>query len=167
VGTGSPESIRAALARKELAAALQRAALAGLLGLEERDVLAVQHLALAGRLTPTQLAAQLRMSSGGVTALLARLQRRGFVARAPHPLDRRSTTVALTPAIERLAGEAVAPLVEEIDRLVRGLPAEQRHAVDRFLGLVAAAADRAADDLARAADAREAEQAPRVARLLT
>lgn len=60
----SPLSIRAALHRKALADARQRVALARRLGFTESEVLAIQHLARAGELTPGQLGAQLQLSSG-------------------------------------------------------------------------------------------------------
>jgi DNA-binding MarR family transcriptional regulator len=147
------EAIREAINRKELAATRQRSALARLLGVSETDVLAIQHLAVAGRLTPTQLGGMLGMTSGGATALVQRLEREGFVAREPHPHDRRSTLLRLTPESERRAGGALAPLVEAIDELVSRLPAGEQRAVTRFLAAVADAGERHADELARRADA--------------
>ena len=147
------EAIREAINRKELAAARQRSALGRLLGLSESDVLAVQHLAAAGRLTPTQLGALLGMTSGGATALVQRLEREGFVAREPHPRDRRSALLSLTPEIERQAGNALAPLVDAIDELVHGLPDGDRRMLTRVLAAVADAGERHADELARRADA--------------
>ena len=41
------------------------------------------------RLTPTELARHRMMTSGGMTALLDRVERKGFVARSPNPADRR------------------------------------------------------------------------------
>jgi DNA-binding MarR family transcriptional regulator len=149
------EAIREAVNRKELAAARQRTALGRLLGLSESDVLAIQHLAAAGRLMPTQLGALLGMTSGGATALVQRLEREGFVAREPHPHDRRSALLSLTPEIQRQAGDALAPLVEAIDELVDGLPAADRRLLARFLAAVADAAERHADELARRADAAQ------------
>ncbi len=147
------QAIREAINRKELAATRQRSALARLLGLSESDVLAIQHLAVAGRLTPSQLGAMLGMTSGGATALVQRLEREGFVAREPHPRDRRSALLRLTPEIERQAGDALAPLVEAIDDLVDRLPAGDRRLLARFLAAVADAGERHADELARQADA--------------
>jgi DNA-binding MarR family transcriptional regulator len=151
----APESIRASLNRKALASARQRAALSRLLGLQESDVLAIQHLAHAGRLTSTQLGSLLGLSSGGVTALVHRLERAGCVARAPNPRDRRSTLLRLTPAIERRAGEALAPLVAELDALIGRLGADERRAIDAFLAGVAEISERHADELARRADDSE------------
>jgi DNA-binding MarR family transcriptional regulator len=147
------EAVREAINRKELAAARQRSALGRLLGLSDTDVLAIQHLAAAGRLTPTQLGSMLGMTSGGATALVQRLEREGFLAREPHPRDRRSALLRLTPEIERQAGEALAPLVAAIDALTAELPGDDRRRVTRFLAAVAEAGERHADELARRADA--------------
>jgi DNA-binding MarR family transcriptional regulator len=49
-------------------------------------------------LTPKQLAATLGLTTGAVTSLTDRLVDSGLLLRAPHPTDRRSLTLALTPA---------------------------------------------------------------------
>jgi DNA-binding MarR family transcriptional regulator len=149
----SAEAIRAALNRKDLAAARQRTELARLLGLAETDVLAVQHLALAGRMTASRLGAQLRMTSGGSTALVQRLLRQNCIVREPHPHDRRSTLLRLTPEVERRAGEALAPLVHRIDRLTADLPAPERRRLADVLAQIAEAAEVHADELTRQSDA--------------
>ena len=150
---GTPTLIRAALHRKALADARQRAALARRLGLTDSEVLAVQHLARAGELTPGQLGALLQLSSGGTTGLIHRLQRAGHVSRHPHPRDRRSAVVRLTPAIAAWATEAWAPFVAEIDARAAGLSEGQQEVVRRFLEGAAEAAERHADRLVRDADA--------------
>jgi DNA-binding MarR family transcriptional regulator len=147
-------SIRAALNRKALADARQRAALARRLGLTESEVLAVQHLARAGGLTPGQLSAQPQLSSGGTAAVIHRLERAGRIARNAHPRDRRSTIVRLASAIEESATEAWAPLVAELDDLVHELSSTDCSAIERFLERVADAAEQHAYRLARDADAR-------------
>lgn len=158
----SAQSIRAALNRKDLASARQRTELARLLGLADRDVLAVQHLALAGPLTASQLGAQLCMTSGGATALVQRLERQGCIAREPHPHDRRSTLLRLTADVERRAGDAVAPLVHRIDRVTADLSSAERHRLAEVLALIADAAELHADELMRQADAatRAAAETP-------
>jgi DNA-binding MarR family transcriptional regulator len=152
IESSSAEGIRASLNRKALASARHRAALGRLLGLGEGEVLAIQHLARAGRMTPSQLGSVLRLSSGGATALVQRLERQGHVAREPHPHDRRSVLLRLTPQIEQRAGEVLAPLVAEIDALTARLSEDERALVADFLARVADAGERHADDLARAAD---------------
>lgn len=149
----APTLIRAALHRKALADARQRAALARRLGLTDSEVLAVQHLARAGELTPGQLGGLLQLSSGGTTGLIHRLQRAGHVSRHAHPHDRRSAVVRLTPAIAEWATEAWAPFVADIDALVDAMAGDEREAVRRFLQAAAEASERHADRLVREADA--------------
>ena len=126
------------------------------LDLAEHDVMAVQHLAHAGELTPTQLARRLRLTSGGATALVQRLERRGFVARTPHPVDGRSTCLRLTAEIEALAGDALAPMVADVEAALAELEAREAAAVARFLAAVAEIAERHADELVRRADREDA-----------
>jgi DNA-binding MarR family transcriptional regulator len=149
----APTGVRAALHRKALADARQRAALARRLRLTESEVLAVQHLARAGELTPGQLGGLLQLSSGGTTGLVHRLERAGHVTRHAHPRDRRSTVVRLTPAIAAWASEAWAPFVAELDALVEAMTADEREVVRRFAEGAARAAERHADRLVRDADA--------------
>jgi DNA-binding MarR family transcriptional regulator len=157
----TPEAVRALLARKSLADARHRGALARLLRLADTDVLAIQHLAWAGSLTPSRLGAQLRLTSGGTTALVQRLERMAYVVREPHPEDRRSTLLRLTEQAERDAGELYAPLVRDLDAAVEELDDGAREAVAAFLAEIASIGERHAEELARAADA-ERPQIPRV-----
>ena len=148
------EAIRASLARKSLADTRQRAAVATLLQLSETDVLAMQHLAWAGALTPSELAGRLRLTSGGVTALIHRLERAGYVTRGPHPGDRRSSLVRLSEDGRSRAADLYAPLVHELDEAVAALGAEDRDVVARFLARVAELGEAHAVELQRSAQAQ-------------
>ena len=149
-------TVRSVLVRNELAATRLRIALGRLLGLVEHDVLAVQHLARAGELTPTQLGRLLDLTSGGATALVQRLERRGFVSRAPHPVDRRSTCLRLTAEIEELHAAALAPLRGR-HRGRRRASRERTTRGDRSLpGPGRATVERHADELARRAERNDA-----------
>ena len=72
------------------------------------------------RLTPTELARHM-MTSGGMTALLDRVERKGFVARSPNPADRRGNLVGLTDDGLRVIDEAMAVHADVEHRLVAGL----------------------------------------------
>lgn len=146
------ELVRGALLRKGLADVRQRAALARDLDVSDSEVLAMQHLARAGELTPGQLGTLLQLSSGGVTALIDRLQRGGHVTRQGSARDRRSTTLRLTEAIAARASEAWSPFVAEIDRLVLKLSERDCEVVYGFVEAAAEAAQRHADRLVRDAD---------------
>ncbi len=70
------------------------------------DMKALQLLLQEGPLTPGDLAGRLKLTSGAVTSVLDRLERREMVRREPHPDDRRKVVVRAD--LERLsAGENV------------------------------------------------------------
>ncbi len=148
-----PEAIRASLMRKALADARQRAAVAAQLRITETDVLAIQHLALAGAMTPSRLAEEVRLTSGGMTALIRRLSRLGYLTREAHPEDRRSSLIRLSAMGEERAAELYAPLVRELDAATAALRPAEREVVAGYLARVAdlgeAHADRLVESLER------------------
>jgi DNA-binding MarR family transcriptional regulator len=135
------ETIRQLLNRRDLASARHRAAISRRLGLTDSEMLAVAHLAQRGRLTPSELGELLDLSSGGVTALVQRLELPGHVERSRHPTDRRSVQIELSPAFVKRAGEAFNPLVAELDELTTELSETERATIRRFLSRVALATE--------------------------
>jgi DNA-binding MarR family transcriptional regulator len=78
-------------------------------------------------LTPTALNRELLLSSGGVTHLVDRLERKGLVARRPGVADRRCVHVVLTSAGRAVADRAMTLHATTERRLVKGLStAEQQ-----------------------------------------
>jgi DNA-binding MarR family transcriptional regulator len=69
-----------------------------------------------GSATPGQLATELGLTTGSVTAMLDRLARLGYLTRRPDPGDRRKVTVVPTPEAQRRAGALYGPLAEQGDR---------------------------------------------------
>ena len=53
------------------------------------------------------------LTSGGVTAMLTRLERQGYVRRATDPADRRRVTVEVTEQARRLTDELYGPIVHD------------------------------------------------------
>jgi DNA-binding MarR family transcriptional regulator len=132
---------RFGLERSRLTAAIARRA-----GIPESDLAALEHLELAGPLSPKDLAERLLLTPGSVTALLDRLERAGWVRRRPHPESRRSLLVELGPAAhEAAAGAGLGEYEAAVERAARRLAPSERAAAARFLEEVrAAAADRTA-----------------------
>jgi DNA-binding MarR family transcriptional regulator len=104
------------------------------LGLNEGDYGVLAPLRRAGvpfELTPTELTKHRMMTSGGMTAALDRLERKGLLVRVPNPADRRGSLVRLTDAGRTVIDEAMAQHVLVEQRLVSGLDQhEQRHLRD-------------------------------------
>ncbi len=59
------------------------------------------------RMSPTQLQETLLVTSGGISNLLSRLERSGWIERQTDPRDRRGVIVELTPTGRALADEAM------------------------------------------------------------
>jgi DNA-binding MarR family transcriptional regulator len=98
-------------------------------GLKQGDYGVLVALRRAGapyRLTPTGLARRRMMTSGGMTPVIDRLERRGLVARVPNPDDRRGSLVELTDAGREAVDEAMALHADVEQRLVAGLDDSER-----------------------------------------
>src|ERR1043166_5846990 len=65
-------------------------------GLNRTDMRALDIVGRAGPLAPTALARALGFTTGGVTTVLDRLERAGYVRRRPDPGDRRRQLVETT-----------------------------------------------------------------------
>jgi DNA-binding MarR family transcriptional regulator len=102
-------------------------------GLSLAEMRALDHLQVAGGLTPGQLGVRLQLTSGAVTALVDRLERRGLVERTAHPTDRRSTLLRLTATTERFAAESYDEFMRDVTRAARRLSAEENEAARLFL----------------------------------
>jgi MarR family 2-MHQ and catechol resistance regulon transcriptional repressor len=74
-----------------------------------------------GRLRMTDLAAQVGLSTSGLTRLVDRLERDGLAEREACPTDRRGAFTVVTPAGRTRAQAALAGHVELIDRWFTGL----------------------------------------------
>jgi DNA-binding MarR family transcriptional regulator len=147
-GNGAQEDDnRNGLLRWELAAARHRIVLGRRLGLAETEVLAVQHLIQADELTPGALGDLLQLSSGGVTAMVSRLERAGYVARRRHPQDKRRALLRPTPALRARAAEAWAPLIANIDAVVGSLSQREQRLIGDVVTRLTQAIDHHADRL--------------------
>ena len=99
------------------------------LGITEADYGVLVPLRRAGEpfeLTPTELARQKLMTSGGMTAALDRLERRGFLERRPNPADRRGSLVRLTEAGRRVVDDAMARHADAEHELLAALGPTER-----------------------------------------
>lgn len=65
------------------------------------------------------IAMELKITPGGASKLVDRIEASGYCRRRPNPDDRRSSLLELTPAGRRLVTEAGAVFDEELDRWLR------------------------------------------------
>lgn len=114
------------------------------LGLNEGDYGILAPLRRAGEpyeLTPTELAKHRMMTSGGMTAALDRLERKGLLERVPNPADRRGSLVRLTDAGREVVDEAMTRHVGTEQRLVSALDDDERSALSALLRKLLSAVD--------------------------
>lgn len=130
-------TVTALLYRRDVAMARHRAALSRRLGLSEIEVVAVLHLAQRRELTTARLGALLDLSSGGATALVQRLERLGVATRRPHPEDRRSSLIRLSPRTAEELARASAPLTDGVEAAARALGPDAAGAVAAVLARLA------------------------------
>lgn len=75
-----------------------RSTLAGKVGVGAAEMRAMSIIGTAGEMTPKELSILLDITTGSMTAMVDRLEAAAMVARNPHPTDRRSLLLTLTPA---------------------------------------------------------------------
>jgi MarR family transcriptional regulator, organic hydroperoxide resistance regulator len=107
-------------------------------GLGMTDMQMLHMLQLYGPSTPTQLGAWTRLSSGGVTVALDRLEKGGYVRRERNPADRRSLLIALIPTRLRKITAMYEGVEKETRRLLAMLPSGDLEAVVRFFETLSA-----------------------------
>lgn len=140
------------------AAAGEEAARHGL-SIAELEVLDV--LRRKGPLSVGQVRRRVRVSSGGATYLVSRLEARGLVERRDVPGDRRARVAALTPAGEEVIASAQPAFGQRMRRALSGMGKKERRAL---LELLEALEDSCILDEHRAAEQRAERAAAELAR---
>ncbi len=77
----------------------------------------------------------LSITVGGASKTVDRLERDGLVARRPHPSDRRSSLIALTPAGATTHAAAQRLIATELEARIEGVLSDR--ALDRLHGAIA------------------------------
>lgn len=109
---GSDQRVIAALRRIVRAIDLHSRDLERSFGVTGPQLVALQELARLGPVPTGKLARHTHVSHPTMTGILARLEKRGLIARARDESDRRRVTVRVTDAGEALLAAAPSPLQE-------------------------------------------------------
>ncbi len=126
--------------RKFIAAAIFfNAQVADKVGLGLTDMQMLHTLQLYGASTPSRLAASTGLSSGGVTVALDRLEKAGYIRRAPNPHDRRSLLITLVAARMRKIASIYESVERETRRVLDTVPARDLRVVVHFFETLHAA----------------------------
>ena len=130
-----PQPILADLVREYTSAVLRHAAAtAKRMSLETSELAALEHLQAAGPMTQKRLGERLSISPGAVTAMIDRLESRGYVERIPNPEDRRSALVLITKAGLEESVRHLWSYIEDMKGVEEGFSEEEQDVIARFLG---------------------------------
>jgi len=114
-------------------------------GLNRTDMRALDITGRSGPLAPTELARLLGFTTGGVTTVLDRLERAGYIRRQPDPTDRRRQVVQITEYTAARDREVFDGLIRQTGDLLATYTDDQlaviRDFLDRTRQLTAAYAD--------------------------
>jgi DNA-binding MarR family transcriptional regulator len=96
------------------------------LGVNRTDGRCLDVIQQTGRISAGELADRAGLTSGSVTAVIDRLEAKGYVRRVADPEDRRRVLVELTDLMEHRAWELWGPLAQ------RGIPQLERLSVSEI-----------------------------------
>ena len=131
------------LVREHSSAVIRHAAAtAKRMGLEASELSALEHLQAAGPMTLGSLGERLSMSPGALTALVDRLEKKGYVERLPNPKDRRSALVRETEAGLKDSLKHLWSYIEEMKSIEGRFSKEEREIIARFLSAATEATHR-------------------------
>ena len=127
------EALNRAGREQSTATVLFHSAIAERFGLSPTDSKTLEVLERLGPLTAGQLVEHTGLASASVTALIDRLEQKGFVRRVRDPEDRRRVIVELVPeGVARIA-EAFVPFTRSLDELWAPYTVEQLELLRDFL----------------------------------
>ncbi|HSO89931.1 MAG TPA: MarR family transcriptional regulator [Arthrobacter sp.] len=106
---------------------------ARILGLNLTDFHALSALAQSGPVTVGKLAGDLGATPATTTAIVSRMEARGYMERHRSTEDRRHVQVSVTPAANRGIMNLMRPLMTATNEHITALPADHRAVVADFL----------------------------------
>ena len=105
------------------------------LGVSRSDGRVLDALQQREPMTAGQLAAAAGLTSGGMTAVIDRLERAGWLRRVAHPADRRRVLVETTPQLHAAAAEVWGPMMESLDEIRGRYTDDEIRLITEFLAL--------------------------------
>jgi DNA-binding MarR family transcriptional regulator len=105
-------------------------------GLNRTDMRALDILGRAGPLAPTALARLLGFTTGGVTTVVDRLEKAGYIRRRPDPGDRRRQLVETTEATAARDEEVFGGLIRGTMDLLADYTSDELQVIGGFLDRV-------------------------------
>jgi DNA-binding MarR family transcriptional regulator len=103
------------------------------LGVNETDLHCLNIIENAGGVTAGELAAESGLTTGAVTGVIDRLEKKGFARRVSDPSDRRRVKVEVTKSFYARAEKIWGPVAAEWASALERFSGDQLDSFDRFL----------------------------------
>lgn len=116
-------------------------------GLQDIDLDSLDVIVRHGPLSPSALARHIGVHAATMTGILTRLEKGGWITRAPDPADRRAVLLQAAPDRMREIFGLYAGMNAGMERLCEGYSDQELDVIVSFLGQVADAGRQASDDL--------------------
>lgn len=115
------------------------------LGINATDGRCLDILAQHGSISAGELAREARLTTGGLTAVIDRLEHAGYARRTADPHDRRRVLVEITDRARELSWELFGPLAAASGPLLEHYTDEQLRMLTEFHEIAAGMQERHAD----------------------
>jgi DNA-binding MarR family transcriptional regulator len=141
----SPSPFEVALAMRDFDASLDLLdqAVATAFGIGRTDLRAMEIVSRSGPKNAGDLAAELGLTTGAVTALIDRMEKAGFLRRTRGTTDRRQVLVELTATAKRREASVFGPLAKESAKELSRFTGAERTVIMEFLRRAKGVSDRA------------------------
>jgi DNA-binding MarR family transcriptional regulator len=103
------------------------------LGVNQTDLLAMQHLISGGPLSPSEIAGRLGVTTAAATTIVDRLAKVGHVTRHSNEHDRRGIVVVPEPESVRRALDVLQPMVQAVDAALGEFDEAEQRAITAYL----------------------------------
>lgn len=139
-----------AFRRMGTASALHSQSVARRLGLASVDLECLDMIVLNGPVTAGKIAEHTKLTTGAVTGLIDRLQKKGFVERIDAPADRRKVLVQIVQENIKSISDLYLPMSKATKEMMKGYTAEELDLVAGFMEKSAEIGQRRAEELDKA-----------------
>ena len=139
-----------ALRRMGTASAVHSQSVAKRVGLSSVDLECLDMIYLSGPVTAGQIAQHTKFTTGAVTGLIDRLEKKGYVERVEDPKDRRKVVVRIVPENIRPIQDLYVPMSEATTALMKRYRDDQLETMAEFIERGTELLTARADDLDRA-----------------
>jgi len=102
-------------------------------GLNRTDMRALEIVSRVGAIAPTDLARLMDFTTGGITTVIDRLEKAGYVTRRPEGTDRRRLILEPTEATTLKDREVFVGLMQETGAFAASFKRAELAAINRFL----------------------------------